>query len=61
MTFDQKKLFGDVFFYIKFRPIYGVYHYYTFGKFVGNMVKKATKDTMHDELGCGHSRSIVNN
>jgi hypothetical protein len=33
----------------------------TFGKFVGNMMRKATEDTMHDELGCGTSRSVVNN
>ncbi len=33
----------------------------TFGKFVGNMMRKAAEDTMHDELGCGTSRSVVNN
>jgi len=24
----EKNVFDEVFFYIKFRPIYGVYHYY---------------------------------
>ncbi len=33
----------------------------TFGKFVGNMMRKAAEDTMHDELGCGTSRSVINN
>jgi hypothetical protein len=33
----------------------------TFGKFVRNMMRKVAKDTMHDELGCGTSRSVVNN
>jgi len=28
MTFDQKNVFGEVFFYIKFRPICEVYHFY---------------------------------
>ncbi len=32
-----------------------------FGKFVGNMTKKVAEDTMHDELGCGTSTSVVNN
>jgi len=33
----------------------------TFGKFVRNMMKKVHEDTMHDELGCGTFRSVVNN
>ncbi len=61
MTFDQKNVFGEIFFYIKFRPIYGVYTITTFGKFVRNMTRKVAKDTMHDELGCGTSRNVVNN
>jgi len=30
----------------------------TFGKFVRNMMKKVAGDTMHDELGCGTSKTI---
>jgi hypothetical protein len=33
----------------------------TFGKFVRNMMRKVAEDTMHDELGCGTSTSVVNN
>jgi hypothetical protein len=61
MTFDQKMCL------VKFSSASNLGQYIgyttitTFDKFVGNMTRKVAKDTMHDVLGCGTSRSVVNN